>query len=120
MTKDNFMVGTFLLSGLESLPRGMVDICITFSIDVNGIINVTAEDLDNSDNKNILYVGIVSSITLDPFAVSQLAGVFWSDDQGDSWQAMDLPLTSNLTPLEFVSSAIDSPPASTADPPMAV
>jgi molecular chaperone DnaK (HSP70) len=52
MTKDNFLVGEFILVGLESAPRGVVQIEIIFSVDVNGIICVTAEDLKNNMNKN--------------------------------------------------------------------
>jgi len=52
MTKDNFFVGEFQLANLESAPRGIVKIEVKFSIDANGIIRVTAEDLDNPENKN--------------------------------------------------------------------
>lgn len=56
MTKDNFFVGEFELSGLESAPRGIAEIEITFSIDSNGIINVTAEDLKDNNNKNTITI----------------------------------------------------------------
>ena len=54
LTKDNFFVGKFELSNLTPLPKGSAKIELSFSIDVNGIINVIAEDLHNPDNiKNI-------------------------------------------------------------------
>ncbi len=56
MTKDNFKVGEFTLKGLESAPRGIAEINITFSIDINGIISVTAEDLKNNENKNSITI----------------------------------------------------------------
>jgi molecular chaperone DnaK (HSP70) len=56
MTKDNFMVGEFLLEGLEAALRGIAEIEITFCIDVNGIISVTAEDLKNDQNKNSITI----------------------------------------------------------------
>ena len=56
MTKDNFLVGEFELSGIESAPRGIAQIEINFSVDVNGIINVSAEDLKNEHNKKIITI----------------------------------------------------------------
>lgn len=56
MTKDNFFVGKFELTGLEKAPRGFAEIEVTFSIDINGIISVTAEDLKNPENKNTVTV----------------------------------------------------------------
>ena len=56
MTKDNFFVGEFELSNLESMPRGHVKIEVKFNIDVNGIIRITAEDLDNTNNVSGLTI----------------------------------------------------------------
>jgi hypothetical protein len=56
MTKDNFCVGEFELTGLESAPRGVSQIEIIFSIDVNGIINISALDLKNVDNKKTISI----------------------------------------------------------------
>lgn len=44
LTKDNFHVGTFDLSGFEKGPRGYPIIKITYHIDVNGILQVTAHE----------------------------------------------------------------------------
>ncbi|QKF94050.1 Hsp70 protein [Fadolivirus algeromassiliense] len=56
MTKDNFFVGEFELTGIESAPRGIAQIEITFTVDINGIINVTALDLKNTDNKRTISI----------------------------------------------------------------
>lgn len=56
MTKDNFFVGEFELKGLEPAPRGIAEIEVSFKIDINGIISVTAEDLKNDINKNSLII----------------------------------------------------------------
>ncbi len=56
MTKDNFKVGEFVLEGLESMPRGYVEIDVTFAVDTNGIIHVTAEDLKNPENRKSIIV----------------------------------------------------------------
>ena len=44
MTKDNNLLGTFELSGIPPAPRGVPKIEVTFDIDANGILNVTAKD----------------------------------------------------------------------------
>ncbi|HXW05054.1 MAG TPA: molecular chaperone DnaK [Vicinamibacterales bacterium] len=44
MARDNRTLGRFHLSGLPSAPRGVPQIEVTFDIDANGIVNVTAKD----------------------------------------------------------------------------
>jgi len=44
MAADNKSLGNFTLSGIEPAPRGVPQIEITFNIDVNGMLNVTAKD----------------------------------------------------------------------------
>jgi len=56
MTKDNFFVGQFDLTGIEKAPRGVAEIEITFEVDINGIINVLAIDSKNTDNKKKITV----------------------------------------------------------------
>jgi len=43
-TKDNNLLGKFELSGIPPAPRGVPQIEVTFDIDANGILNVSAED----------------------------------------------------------------------------
>jgi len=50
MTKDNYHLGEFQLSGIPPAPRGVPQIEVTFDIDANGILNVTA--LDKSTGKD--------------------------------------------------------------------
>merc|ERR1712141_374293 len=49
MTKDNHLLGKFDLTGIPPAPRGTPQIEVTFEIDVNGILNVSA--VDKSTNK---------------------------------------------------------------------
>jgi len=44
MTKDNHNLGKFELSGIREAPRGVPKIEVTFDIDANGILNVSAID----------------------------------------------------------------------------
>jgi len=44
MTKDNHLLGNFELSGIPPAPRGVPQIEVTFDIDANGILNVSAVD----------------------------------------------------------------------------
>jgi len=45
MAADNVSLGRFFLDGIPPAPRGVPQIEVTFNIDVNGILNVTAKDL---------------------------------------------------------------------------
>jgi molecular chaperone DnaK (HSP70) len=63
MTKDNFFVGEFELSGLESAPRGVAEIEVKFSVDMNGIIKITAEDLDTHNKSGITITGNKGRLT---------------------------------------------------------
>lgn len=45
MASDNRLLGRFNLEGIEAAPRGMPQIEVTFDIDANGILNVSAKDL---------------------------------------------------------------------------
>ena len=55
-TKDNFLVGDFVLSGIEKQKKGIPSIQITFAIDSDGIVKIFAEDLDNPLNKKSIQV----------------------------------------------------------------
>merc|ERR1711924_246144 len=44
MTKDNHLLGKFELTGIPPAPRGVPQIEVTFEIDANGILQVSAED----------------------------------------------------------------------------
>src|SRR5260370_8675739 len=53
MANDNRVVGQFNLDGIPPAPRGMPQIQVTFSIDVNGILNVTAKDLGTGKEQTV-------------------------------------------------------------------
>jgi len=50
-TKDNNLLGKFELGGIPPAPRGVPQVEVTFDIDANGVLNVTAEDKGASGKK---------------------------------------------------------------------
>lgn len=54
MTKDNNMLGRFDLTGIPPAPRGVPKIDVTFDIDANGILNVSAKENGTGRSKNIV------------------------------------------------------------------
>ncbi|MCX8035107.1 MAG: molecular chaperone DnaK [Candidatus Dojkabacteria bacterium] len=53
MAADNKVLGTFILEGIRPAPRGVPRIEVTFDIDANGILKVTAKDLDTGKQQDI-------------------------------------------------------------------
>jgi molecular chaperone DnaK len=53
MAKDNKMLGTFRLDGIRPAPRAMPKIEVSFDIDANGIVSVTAKDQDTGKEQKI-------------------------------------------------------------------
>ena len=53
MARDNKLLGVFNLQGLPPAPRGMPKIDVTFDIDANGILNVSAKDLGTGKEQKI-------------------------------------------------------------------
>ncbi len=57
MARDNKMLGHFKLDGIRPARRGEPRIEVTFNIDVNGIVNVKAKDLDTNKEQQITISG---------------------------------------------------------------
>ncbi|XP_065170943.1 heat shock protein 70 A1-like [Atheta coriaria] len=53
MTKDNNLLGTFSLNGIPPAPRGVPKIEVTFDLDANGILNVSAKDTSTGRSEKI-------------------------------------------------------------------
>jgi len=53
MTKDNHLLGKFDLTGIPPAPRGVPQIEVTFDIDANGILNVSASDKSTGKQNKI-------------------------------------------------------------------
>jgi molecular chaperone DnaK len=57
MSRDNKSLGTFRLDGIPPAPRGVPQIEVTFDIDANGILNVTAKDRGTGKEQSISITG---------------------------------------------------------------
>lgn len=57
MAHDNKLLGHFTLSGIKPARKGQPRIEVTFSIDVNGIVKVSAKDLDSQQSQDITISG---------------------------------------------------------------
>merc|ERR1712217_328975 len=53
MTKDNNLLGKFHLDGIPPAPRGVPQIEVTFDVDANGILNVSAQDKASGKSNQI-------------------------------------------------------------------
>lgn len=57
MANDNYLLGNFSLTGIIPAPRHIPQIEVTFDIDTNGIVNVTAKDLGTQKEQSITVTG---------------------------------------------------------------
>jgi len=69
MSQDNKILGTFKLDGIAPAPRGTPQIEVTFDIDANGILNVTAKDQGTGKDQKITISG---SSSMDEAEVDRL------------------------------------------------
>jgi molecular chaperone DnaK len=70
MSADNKSLGRFILDGIPPAPRGIPQIEVTFNIDANGILNVTAKDKGTGKEQSITISG---SGNLDKTDVEKMA-----------------------------------------------
>ncbi|ODN04755.1 Heat shock 70 kDa protein cognate 3 [Orchesella cincta] len=65
MTKDNHLLGKFDLTGIPPAPRGVPQIEVTFEIDANGILQVSAEDKGTGHKEKITITNDQNRLTPD-------------------------------------------------------
>jgi molecular chaperone DnaK len=69
LARDNRTLGTFKLEGIRAAPRGVPQVEVTFDIDANGILNVSARDKDTGKEQKIT---ISDSTNLDKGEVERM------------------------------------------------
>ena len=96
MAGDNKSLGRFILDGILPAPRGVPQIEVTFDIDANGILNVSAKDLGTGkESTRRLRTAQATSKTL-PIEVTGSVTKTWSARRGSNsrpsaWEADALP-----------------------------
>ena len=79
--KDNKQLGTFRLDGIAPAPRGVPQIEVTFDIDQNGIVHVTAKDLGTGKEQNITITASTNMSKEDIDKAVKEAEQFAEDDK---------------------------------------
>ncbi|MCX6688744.1 MAG: Hsp70 family protein, partial [Methanoregula sp.] len=81
LAKDNFTLGKFQLTGIPPAPRGIPQIEVTFDIDSNGIIHVSAKDLGSGNSQDISIKGDKKLSEEDIKKMMESAKQFEADDK---------------------------------------
>ncbi|KAH7729298.1 heat shock protein 70 [Aphelenchoides avenae] len=83
MTKDNNLLGKFELSGIPPAPRGVPQIEVTFDIDANGILNVSAQDKSTGKQNKITITNDKGRLSKDEIErMVQEAEKYKAEDEG--------------------------------------
>ena len=81
MSQDNKTLGTFKLDGIAAAPRGTPQIDVTFDIDANGILNVSAKDQGTGKDQKITISGSSSMDEAEVERLKQEAEKFAEQDK---------------------------------------
>jgi molecular chaperone DnaK len=98
MAKDNRMLGNFRLDGIPSAPRGVPQVEVTFDIDANGILNVTAKDKATGKEQTIK---VQSSSGLSKDEVEKLVKEAAANEEADKAKREVIEARNNLDNLVY-------------------
>ncbi len=98
MASQNRTLGKFLLTGIPPAPRGVPQIEVTFDIDANGILNVTAKDLATGKDQKIT---ITSSSGLSKEDVERMAREAESHSAEDKARREEIEARNQLDSLVY-------------------
>jgi len=107
MTKDNNQLGRFDLTDIPPAPRGVPKIEVTFSIDANGIMNVSAKDLSTGRSQSITITN--DSGRLSEEQVQEMLRISKEMEKTDAENLERIEAKNNLEHYAFqVKNSIDS------------
>jgi molecular chaperone DnaK len=89
LSRDNKQLGTFHLDGIPPQPRGVPQIEVTFDIDANGILNVSAKDIGTGKEQKISITGS-SGLTKDEVDKMQKEAESHADEDRKAKEGIEL------------------------------
>jgi molecular chaperone DnaK len=98
MARDNRTLGKFNLSGIPSAPRGVPQIEVTFDIDANGIVNVSAKDLGTGKEQKIT---ITASSGLNKEDIEKMVGEAESHAEEDKRKREEIEVRNQADTLTY-------------------
>lgn len=84
--KDNTRLGNFELSGIEAKPRGVPQIEVTFDVDANGILNVSALDKASNKSSNITITNDKGRLSKDDIEKMVLEAEQFKEDDAKQFE----------------------------------
>lgn len=88
MANDNKSLGRFILDGIAPAPRGVPQIEVTFSLDANGILNVTAKD-KGTGKENSVTIQDSGNMSKDDIEKAQKEAEMHADEDKKKREAVD-------------------------------
>ncbi|XP_068241900.1 heat shock 70 kDa protein cognate 4-like [Palaemon carinicauda] len=108
MTKDNNLLGKFELSGIPPAPRGVPQIEVTFDVDANGILNVSAVDKSTGKENKITITNDKGRLSKDE--IDRMINDAEKYQEDDNKQRERIEAKNRLESLCFsVKSAVSEP-----------
>jgi molecular chaperone DnaK len=98
LANDNRRLGTFTLDGIPPAPRGVPQIEVTFDIDANGILNVTAKDRGTSKENKVTITG---STTLEKTEVERMVKEAEAHADEDKQRAQEIDTKNRAESLSY-------------------